>query len=161
LPIRLIIFCARLKNSLSTRAREDRCQTELVLTAWQKSGKVYGYRKLHDDLLNQGEACCANRVARLARQLGIKALIGNKRRPGTFGAKPSVIVDNTLNRQFEVDTPDPAWVADITYIRTLEGFAYLAGELLPAGEPQNQHRAVRHSLQSSTLTRKPQQTGTC
>jgi transposase InsO family protein len=67
-----------------------------------------------------------NRIARLARLAGIKAQIGYKRRPGSYGGKPSVVVDNTLARQFDVDAPDRAWVTDITYIRTQEGFAYLA-----------------------------------
>ena len=85
---------------------------------------MHGYRKLHDDLLDQGETCCPNRVARLARIAGITAQIGYRRRPGSYGGKPSVIVDNTLDRQFDVETPDSVWVTDITYIRTLEGFAY-------------------------------------
>ena len=37
------------------RAQEDTRQTELIRQAWNDSGKVYGYRKLHDDLLYQGE----------------------------------------------------------------------------------------------------------
>ena len=37
---------------------------------------------------------------------GIKAQIGYKRRPGKYGGKPSIVVDNTLNRQFDVDAPD-------------------------------------------------------
>ena len=37
-----------------------------------------------------------------------------------------MVVDNTLDRQFDVEAPDPVWVTDITYIRTLKGFAYLA-----------------------------------
>lgn len=41
-------------------------------------------------------------------------------------ARVSRAVDNTLDRQFDVAAPDRAWVRDITYIRTLEGFAYLA-----------------------------------
>ena len=57
---------------------------------------------------------------------GIKALIGYKRRNVSYGGKPSIAVDNTLARQFEVDTPDRVWVTDITYIKTSEGFAYLA-----------------------------------
>ena len=119
-------FYAWLKNPQSKRAQEDARQTELIRQAWKESGKVYGYRKLHDDLLDQGETCCLNRVARLAGLAGIKAQIGYKRRPGVYGGKPSVIVDNTLDRQFDVDAPDRVWVTDITYIRTLEGFAYLA-----------------------------------
>jgi putative transposase len=62
-------------------------------------------------------------VGRLA---GIKAHIGYKRRPGAYGGRPSMVVNNTLDRQFDVEAPDKAWVTDITYIRTLEGFAYLA-----------------------------------
>ena len=119
-------FYAWLKNPLSKRAREDARQTELIREAWKDSGKVYGYRKLHDDLLDQGEACCPNRVARLASLAGLKAQIGYKRRPGSYGGKPSLVVDNTLDRRFDVEAPDRVWVTDITYIRTLEGFAYLA-----------------------------------
>ena len=62
----------------------------------------------------------------MTRLAGIKAEIGYKRRPGIYGGKPSVAVDNTLNRQFDVTAPDKTWVTDITYIKTHEGFAYLA-----------------------------------
>lgn len=41
-----------------------------------------------------------------------------------YGGKPSVVIDNTLDRQFTVDAPDGYWVEDITYLRTQEGFAY-------------------------------------
>ena len=119
-------FYAWLKRPLSRRAREDERQTKLIRKAWKDSGKVYGYRKLHDDLCDEGEAICPNRVARLARLAGIRAQIGYKRRPGTYGGKSCVAVDNTLDRQFDVAAPDTAWVTDITYIKTCEGFAYLA-----------------------------------
>jgi len=57
-------------------------------------------------------------VARLARLAGIKAQIGYKRRPGKYGGNPSVVVDITLNRQFNVDTPDRFCVTGITYNKT-------------------------------------------
>jgi len=79
-----------------------------------------------DDLVEQGETCCPNRVARLARLAGIRAQIGYKRKPGCYGGRPSVVVDNTLDRQFNVAAPDKIWVSDITYIKTYEGFLYLA-----------------------------------
>ena len=101
-------------------------KTPLSKRAWQLSGKVYGYRKLHDDLLDQGETCCPNRVARLARLAGIRVQIGYRRRPGRYGGRPWVVVDNTLDRRFDVEEPNTVWVSDITYIRTHEGFAYLA-----------------------------------
>lgn len=72
------------------RSQEDRRQTELLHKAWTESGKVYGYRKLYDDLIDQGESICPNRVARLA---GIKAEIGYKHRPSSYGGKPSVVVE--------------------------------------------------------------------
>ena len=119
-------FYAWLKQPLSRRAAEDARQTELLKEAWEDSGKVYGYRKLHDDLRDLGELCCPNRVARLARMAGVKAQIGYRRRPGKYGGKPSIAVDNTLDRQFDVIAPDTVWVTDITYIKTYEGFSYLA-----------------------------------
>lgn len=75
---------------------------------------------------NQGETSCPNRVACLTKMAGIRAQIGYQRRPGSYGGKPSLAIDNTLDRQFNVAAPDQAWMTDITYIRTLEGFAYMA-----------------------------------
>ena len=101
-------------------------QTVLTQQAWADSGNVYGYRKLHGDLMDQGEICSENRVARLASLAGITAQIGYKRRPGRYGGKPAIVADNTLDRQFEVDAPDRVWATDITYIRTHEDWYYLA-----------------------------------
>ena len=137
----LAVFCANdvpvsshpsqwflcLAEQPAEQAGAGRCSpAELIRKAWKESGKVYGYRKLHDDLVEQGETCCPNRVSRLAKLAAITAQIGYKRRPGLYGGKPSLVVDNTLDRQFDVQEPDRVWVTDITYIRTLEGFAYLA-----------------------------------
>ena len=88
-----------------TGVRQDRHQTELLQKAWAESGKVYGYRKLHDDLVEQGESICPNRVSRLAQLAGIRAQIGYRRRPGSYGGKPSVVVVNTLDRKFDVEAP--------------------------------------------------------
>ena len=107
------------------------------------SGKGYGYRKLHDDLLDQGETCCPNRVARLTRLAGIRTQIGDKRRPGSYGSNPSLAVDNTLDRQFDAAAPDRAWVTDITYTRILEGFVCLAVVI-----DLYSRRVVRWSMQS-------------
>jgi len=119
-------FYAWCKKPLSHRARKDAHQTTLIKQAWEDSGKIYGYRKLHNDLCDQGELCSPNRVARLANLAGIKAQIGYKRRPGRYGGKPAIIFENTLARNFKVATPNETWVTDITYIRTHEGWAYLA-----------------------------------
>ena len=133
--VRAICSCLRLhpsgfyawaKNPLSHRAQEDERQTKLLKEAWEESGSIYGYRKLHDDPCDLGETCCPNSVARLARLAGISAQIGYKRRPGKYGDKPSVVVDNTLDSQFDVEAPNSVWVTDINYIKTHDGFSYLA-----------------------------------
>lgn len=119
-------FYAGLKAPLGKRAEEDARQTDLLKEAWAESGKVHGHRKLHDDFLERGEDVGLNRVARLTGLAGITAQIGAKRRPGTYGGKPSVVVDTTLNRRFDVEAPDKVRVADITSTRTQEGVACLA-----------------------------------
>ncbi len=95
-------FYAWLNKPLIKRAREDDPQTNLIRKAWKASRKVYGYRKLHDDLIEQAKTCCPDRVSRLAKLAEIKAQIGFKRRPEQYGGKASLIVDNRLDRQFNV-----------------------------------------------------------
>ena len=118
-------FYAWLKNRLSHRAQEDIRQTELIRQAWSDSGKVYGYRKLTDDLRDQGERISENRVARLASLAGIAAQVGYKRRPGRYDSKPAIVAENRLEQQFKVAALDQVWVTDITYIKTHEGWLYL------------------------------------
>lgn len=66
-------FYAWFKEPLSQRALEDKRQIDLVKQAWKDSGKVYGYRKTCDDLIDMGETVSENRVARLTRLAGIQA----------------------------------------------------------------------------------------
>ncbi len=114
-------FYAWLNEPFSRRAQEDARQTELIRQAWIDSGKVYGYRKLADDLRDQGERISENRVARLASLAGIAAQVGFKRRPGRYVGKPAVVAENRLEQQFHASQPDQVWVTDITYIKTHEG----------------------------------------
>ena len=134
-PVRVMCRCLRihpsgfyawLKNPLSNRAREDARQTALIKQSWEDSGKVYGYRKLHDDLRDQGERCSPNRVARLTKLAEIKAQIGYKRRPGRYGGKPAIVAENKVAQNFDVQASDRVWVTDITYIRTYEGWVYVS-----------------------------------
>ena len=118
-------FYAWLKEPLSHRAQEDIRQTELIRQAWADSGKVYGYRKLTDDLRDQGERVSENRVARLSSPAGIAAQVGYRRRPGRCGGKPAIVAENRLEQQFQAPHPDQFWVTDITYIKTHEGWLYL------------------------------------
>ena len=64
-------------------------------------------------------------MARLIRAAGIKSVHGYKR-PRYKAGRPSLVASNQLQRQFQHDEPDLAWVIEITYIRTYEGWLYLA-----------------------------------
>lgn len=116
-------WCSR---ALSDRARDDQRLLGLIKHAWLESGGIYGYRKIHRDLRDIGEACGKHRVARLMRREGLRSQSGYRRRPGHYGGKPAVVSPNHLNRQFDVAAPNVAWVTDITYIRTYEGWLYLS-----------------------------------
>ncbi len=119
-------FHAWLKEPESRRAKDDRRLTGLIKQSWLESGCVYGYRKIQSDMQDLGEHCSKNRVYRLMSLAGIQAQVGYKKRRGSYGHKPSVVADNQLKRQFDVVQPNQAWVTDITYIDTHEGFLYLA-----------------------------------
>ena len=98
----------------------------LVKRYWLESGGVYGYRKVHADLRTQGEPCGKHRVARLMRRAPLKAQVGYGRRPRPWNGRPAIVVPNRLQQQFDVSAPNQIWVTDITYIRTHEGWLYLA-----------------------------------
>ncbi len=72
-----------------------------------------------------GEACSVHRVARIMRENKLRAQIGYKRRY-IKGGKTGSIAANHLDRNFNPDVPNKFWVSDITYVRTYEGFLYVA-----------------------------------
>jgi putative transposase len=57
---------------------------------------------------------------------GLRSQSGYRRRPAPRGGRPSVVAPNRLQQQFNVSEPNRVWVTDITYIRTYEGWLYLA-----------------------------------
>ena len=121
-------YSAWIKQPQSRRAVANVRLTGLIKQFWLESGAVYGYRKIYSDLREYGEYCGEARVYRLMRAAGLRAQIGY-RRPRHRSGQPHVVVSNRLQRQFNPATPDAAWVTDITYIRTHEGWLYLAAVL--------------------------------
>ena len=89
------------------------------------SGGTYGSPWIHKDLRDAGEACSVHRVARIMGENRLRAQIGYKRRY-MKGGKIGSIADNVLERNFSPEKPNQAWVSDITYVRTHEGFLYVA-----------------------------------
>ncbi len=118
-------YYAWLKQPKSARQIDDERLLGLIKQLWLESGCVYGYRKIHDDLQELGETCGANRVARLMKLAGLKAQIGYKK-PRYKSGSPAILAENHLNQEFDVQEPNQVWVTDITYIRTYEGWLFLA-----------------------------------
>jgi len=118
-------FYAWLKQPKSVRQIEDERLTGLIKQSWLESGCLYGYRKIHADLRDMSEICGRNRVRRLMRNAGIKAQVGYKK-PRYRNGRVAVLADNHLNQEFDVQKPNQSWVTDITYIRTYEGWLFLA-----------------------------------
>jgi putative transposase len=118
-------YYAWLKQPKSLRQKDDERLLGLIKQFWLESGCVYGYRKIYKDLRELGEACGKNRVARLMKRADLKAQIGYKK-PRYKSGKVAVFAQNHLNQDFEVQNPNQAWVTDITYIRTYEGWLFLA-----------------------------------
>ncbi|QLV43553.1 IS3 family transposase (plasmid) [Citrobacter freundii] len=118
-------FYAWLQQPHSQRHQADLRLTGQIKQFWLESGCVYGYRKIHLDLRDSGQQCGVNRVWRLMKRVGIKAQVGY-RSPRARKGEASIVSPNRLQRQFNPDAPNERWVTDITYIRTHEGWLYLA-----------------------------------
>ena len=97
----------------------------LIRASFIASHGIYGAPRVFLDLREAGETCSKHRVERLMRQNGLRALHGYRTRRVSVG-KPSVLIANLLKRQFTVTQPNRVWVTDITYIRTWQGWLYLA-----------------------------------
>jgi putative transposase len=114
-----------LKQPLSNRAKEDAKLLRLIRSSFVASHGIYGAPRVFLELREAGETCSKHRVTRLMRQNGLRALHGYRTRRVSI-SKPSVLIPNVLQRQFTVSLPNKAWVTDITYIRTWQGWLYLA-----------------------------------
>ncbi|MDH0064508.1 MAG: IS3 family transposase [Cutibacterium avidum] len=118
-------FYAWLHNPVSVRDKDNQRLLTLIRDSYSLSGGVYGYRRVHGDLNEIGETCGKNRVGRIMQLNRIKAVRGYKA-PRRIAGRPSVVAPNRVQRQFTVVRANQVWVTDITYIRTWQGWLYLA-----------------------------------
>jgi len=114
-----------LQQPISNRAQEDARLLRLIRASFVASHGIYGAPRVFLDLREAGETCSKHRVARLMREASLRALHGYRTRRWAVG-KSSVLIPNLLQRQFTVARANKAWVTDITYIRTWQGWLYLA-----------------------------------
>lgn len=110
---------------VSNRAQEDAALLVEIRQSFEESHGIYGSPRIYRDLREAGFICSENRVARLMRQARLKSVRGY-RKPRFKSGRPAIAAPNRLQQQFSVDKPDEAWVTDITYVKTYEGWLYVA-----------------------------------
>jgi transposase InsO family protein len=115
--------CGRPKSS---RARRDEELSERVAAAHLASKRRYGSPRVHAELKAAGERVGRKRVARLMREKKLAARARRRFRATTDSNHTFPIAPNVLERDFTASAPNEAWVTDITFVWTAQGWLYLA-----------------------------------
>jgi transposase InsO family protein len=99
--------------------------TEQIRAVYLQSKRSYGSPRIAHQLRAQGIAVSRPRVARLMQLANLRSKMRKKYVITTDSKHAYPVVENTLNRNFNPATIGKAWVSDITYIRTAQGWLYL------------------------------------
>jgi len=109
----------------ATAIRRDHLK-KLITAIFKLSDETYGYRRLHAQLVRQGERVSAELVRELMRELGLVSCQPRPYRPTTTTPGDPGPIPDLVNRDFTAEAPGQKMVGDITYIPTEEGWLYLA-----------------------------------
>lgn len=109
------------------REVEDGRLLARIKEVFKESKETYGSRRVHKQIVSEGETCSRRRVGRLMKKNGIRPKVRKRFVVTTDSNHDLPVAENLLERDFQVQEPDRAWVSDITYIPTAEGWLYLAG----------------------------------
>lgn len=126
LEVRRSTYYAWRRRPESRRVKEDRRLLIEIEQSHKASDRNYGSPRVHEDLQELGIRCGRKRVARLMRENGIRAKYARRYKVTTDSDHSEPVAPNLLARRFDVAEPDRVWTADMTYIRTREGWLYLA-----------------------------------
>jgi putative transposase len=110
----------------SDRALADAELTELIRTIHERYRGVYGAPRIHAELrMAYGIRIGRKRVERLMREAGISGLIKRRRKGTTIRVQGVRVADDLVRRDFQPAAANVLWLADITYLRSWEGWLYL------------------------------------
>jgi len=116
-----------LKAGPSMRDQENQDLLEKIRLIHQRSHETYGSPRIHAELKANGEKSSRGRIARLMKEHGIVAKMFKRFKVTTHQAKkPSFVAPDLILQNFTAYSPNEAWVSDITYISTHEGWVYCA-----------------------------------
>lgn len=110
----------------SPSALRRRQLSALVTWSFEDSDGTYGYRRVHAHLARLGQHADPETIRLLMRELSLVACQPQPWRPTTTVAGDAASRPDLVRRDFTCDTPATKLVGDITYIRTWEGWLYLA-----------------------------------
>ncbi len=122
-------YYASVHRPVSARLRRDGELAAKVAAAHAASKKRYGSPRVHAELKAAGEKVGRKRVARLMRENRLAARNRRRFRNTTDSKHKFPVAPNVLQRNFTATAPDQAWVTDITFLWTKEGWLYLAAIL--------------------------------
>ena len=122
-------YYKRKRSGNGKRAIENKELLEKIKESFVESKERYGSPRITVELKRLGINCNKKRVARLMSKYGIAAKIFRKYRNTTNSEHKKERSENILGREFNRDKTNEAWTSDITYIRTEEGWLYLAAVL--------------------------------
>ena len=115
-----------LKRPASQQLLRRKSIAQAAAHSYFDSNRIYGYRKVYDDLLEENIVCCKETVRRIMRDIGLHSRIKRKYVVTTDSNHTFKVADNILDRDFTAVCPNRKWAADITYIPTKAGWLYLA-----------------------------------
>jgi putative transposase len=123
-------FYAWRRRPESNRSREDRRLAVLVRESHDLSRQNYGSPRIHEDLKQAKKLRISRkRVIRLMQAEGLKGKTRRRWVKTTDSKHDLPVAANLLGRNFEASAPNQRWVGDITYLRSPEGWLYLAAIL--------------------------------
>jgi transposase InsO family protein len=107
------------------RPEEARLRSR-IKEIFDQSRASYGSRRIVKKLNKDGRKIGRYKVRRIMRQIGLKAKTPKRFKLTTDSRHSFTVANNVLDRNFDVDTPNKVWTADISYVWTFEGWLYLA-----------------------------------
>ena len=115
------------RDKTTDRAAADAALKVHIKAVHRRSRGTYGVPRVTAELQAEGHDVGRTRVARLMRELGLQGTPKRRFRGTTTDSDhDDRVAANLLDRKFETTSPNQAWVGDITYLRTREGWVYLA-----------------------------------
>lgn len=123
--------CAHRKSAASEHALRDAELAAKMLEVYEAGRRIYGSPKVFRALKRDGERVSRKRVAGIMRENGWRGATGRCARSPEKEkrASKSESAPDPVKRDFSADGPNKAWFADIAYVRTHQGWLYLAAAM--------------------------------